>query len=68
MPNDTRTGLKNSNKRFYRGMNPPQNLDFNIIEEVWDHLYRERNKGSQHPNTNHGILFKNPEELFLKTT
>ena len=25
-------------------MNPPQSLDLNIIEAVWDHLERERNK------------------------
>jgi len=44
MPNDTRSGLKISGNRSYGGMNPPQSPDINIIEAVWDHLYRERNK------------------------
>jgi len=38
MPNDTRTGLKISGNRSYRGMNPPQSPYLNIIEAVWDHL------------------------------
>jgi len=44
MPNDTRTGQKLSENRFYGGMNPPQSLDLNITEAVWDHLDREQNK------------------------
>jgi len=44
MLNDPRTGLKISGNRSYGGMNPPQNLYINIIEAVWDHLDRERNK------------------------
>ena len=32
---------------------PPQSLDLNIIDAVWDHLDRERNKGQ--PNS--GILY-----------
>ena len=42
MPNDTRIGLKISGNRSYGGMNPPQSPD--LIETVWDHLDRERNK------------------------
>ena len=44
MPNDTRTGLKISGNRSYGVMTPPQSLDLKIIEAVWDHLDRERNK------------------------
>jgi len=44
MPNFTRTGLKISGNRSYGGMNHPQSPDLNIIEAVWDHLDRERNK------------------------
>ena len=44
MPNDTRRGLKVSGNRSYGGMNPPQSPDLNIIEAVWDHVDRERNK------------------------
>jgi len=42
MPNDTKTGLKTNGNRSYGGMNPLHNL--NIIEAVWNHLDRERNK------------------------
>ena len=44
MPNDTRSGLKISGNRSDGGMNPPQSPELNIIEAVWDHLDRERNK------------------------
>ena len=44
MPNDTRSGLKISGNGSYGGMNPPQSLDLNITEAVWDHPDRERNK------------------------
>ena len=44
MPNDTRRGVKISGNRSYGGMNPPQGPDLNIIEAVWDHLDRKRNK------------------------
>jgi len=44
MPNYRRTGLKISGNRSYGGMDPPQSPDLNIVEAVWDHLVRERNK------------------------
>ena len=44
MPNDTRSGLKISGNKSYGGMDPPQRLDLNIIEAVWDHLGREWNE------------------------
>ena len=43
MPNDTRSGLKTANNRS-GGMNPPWSPDLDIIEAVWDHCDRERNK------------------------
>jgi len=48
-------------------MNPPQNLDLNIIKAVWNNVFTEnRTKGSQHPNKSFGKAFKAPGELFLK--
>jgi len=44
MPNDTGTGLKISSNRSYRAMNPPQSLDLDVTEAVWDHLDRQLNK------------------------
>ena len=32
------------NQWFYEVINPPRSPDFNIIEAVWDHLDRERDK------------------------
>jgi len=40
----TRNGLKISGNRSYGGTSPPQSLDLNIIEAVWDHVVGERNK------------------------
>ena len=44
MPYDTITRLKNSGSRSNGVMNPPQSPDLIVIEAVWDHLDRERNK------------------------
>ena len=44
MPNYARTGLKIRDNRSYEVMNPPQSPNLNIVEAVWDHLNRERNK------------------------
>ena len=67
MPNDTRSGLKISGNRSYKGVNPPQSPDLNIIEAVWDHT-ENGTKGSRHPKKSFGMSFKKPGELFLKTT
>ena len=67
MPNDTRSGLKISGNGSYGGMNPPQSPDLNIIEAVWDHLDRERNK--RQPTSKEELCpSRKPGELFLKTT
>jgi len=47
MPDDTRTGLQISGNRSNGEMNPPQSLNLNITEAVWDHLIREQNKRQQ---------------------
>ena len=60
MPNETRPGLKM--------MNPPQSLDFNMTEAVLIIMTENGTKGSQHPKKSFGVSFKEPGELFLKTT
>jgi len=67
VPDYSRTGLKICGNRSYGVMNPPQSLNLNSIETVWDHLDRDQNKRQQHPKS-FGMSFKKPGELFLKTT
>lgn len=46
MPDDTRTGQKTIN-RSDGVINPPQSLDLNVTDTVWDHLNRKQSKRQQ---------------------
>jgi len=39
-----KSGLQIKANKFFGAMNPSLSQDLNIIEAVWDHLDRERNK------------------------
>ena len=66
MPNDW-TGLNIRVTESNEGTNPPQNLDLNIIDAVWEHLDREWNKRQPTSKEELWMSFNKPAELFMKT-